>query len=470
MKKIFALVILQIGVAVYSFATVYLPAIYSNHMVLQQNSKVKIWGWSEVEEKISIKPSWDTTTYYAAGNSLAKWETAINTPKAGGVYTITVKGAYNEILIEDVLIGEVWLASGQSNMEMTMYWGMKYDEEVKNANSNTIRFFHVPKTAAAYPQEDVRAKWIVCTPEAMKNFSTVAYFFGKKLDEQLHVPIGLISAAWGGTPAEVWTPQDTVQNDKLLLEAASKLQPSKWWPVSAGYTYNAMIAPLTNFKIAGCIWYQGESNTGTASTYQQLFTAMISNWRNKFDNLFPFYFVQIAPYTYDNNNVCALLREAQTKSTALAKTGMVVTSDLVDNINDIHPKLKKEVGERLANYALADTYGKTGIAYKSPTYKSMQPVKNSIRILFNDVDKGFLVKGKTTTDFFISGPDKVFLPATIKIEGNSILVFNKQIPNPVAVRFGFSNTSMPNVFSAEGLPVNLFRTDNWDVDTNPLKK
>jgi len=470
MKKIFLLVVLQVALVMGSFATVYLPAIYSNHMVLQQNSKVTIWGWSEVEEKISIKPSWDTTTYYAAGNSLAKWATQINTPKAGGVYTITVKGAYNEIIIEDVLIGEVWLASGQSNMEMTIYWGMKYEEEIKNATTNTIRFFHIPKAAAAFPQEDVRAKWVVCTPEAMKNFSTVAYFFGKKLDEQLHVPVGLISAAWGGTPAEVWTPQDIVQNDKVLQEAANKLQPSKWWPVSPAYTYNAMIAPLANFKIAGTIWYQGESNTGTAATYQQLFTAMISSWRKQWANDFPFYFVQIAPYAYGDNNIAALLREAQTKSAALTKTGMVVTSDLVDNINDIHPKLKKEVGERLANYALGDTYGKTGIAYKSPVYKSMQVEKDKIRIRFYDVDKGFVIKGKAATDFYIAGPDKIFLPASIKIEGNTIVVFNKQIPNPVAVRFGFNNTAMPNLFSAAGLPVNLFRTDDWEVDTSPVKK
>lgn len=469
MKKIALLICLAL-LSICSFAKIFLPAVYSNHMVLQQQSKIKIWGWSEPAENITIKPSWDTTTYFTKATSGAKWETVINTPKAGGTFTITVKGNNNSIIIEDVLIGEVWLASGQSNMEMNINWGMKYDDEVKNAANNQIRFFYIPKSTSIFPLEDVRAEWVVCTAATMKNFSTAAYFFGKKINEQLNVPVGLISACWGGTPAEVWTPEDVVLNDKILKEAAAKLKTFDWWPSTPGYAYNAMIAPLTEFKIAGAIWYQGESNTETAATYQQLFTAMISAWRKKWNNDFPFYFVQIAPYSYGTNNICALLREAQTKSTALEKTGMVVTSDLVDNINDIHPKLKKEVGERLANYALADNYGKTNIAFKSPVYKTMQVEKNKIRISFSDAEKGLMLKGTTATDFFIAGADKNFLPAMVKIEGNTVIVFNKDIKAPVAVRFGFSNTAMPNLFSADGLPVNLFRTDDWDVDTSPVKK
>jgi len=470
MKKIFLLVLVQLVLTYSSFSKVFLPAVYSNHMVLQQNASVKIWGWSETEEKISVKPSWDTTTYYAIGSSLAKWETIINTPKAGGVYTITVKGAYNEIVIEDVLIGEVWLASGQSNMEMNVNWGLHYDEEVKNATNKNIRFFHIPKSSSAFPQEDVRAQWVVCTPDAMKGFSAAAYFFGKKINEQLNVPVGLISASWGGTPAEVWTPEDVIKNNAILMEAANKLKPSKWWPVLPAYSYNAMIAPLTSFKIAGAIWYQGESNTGTANTYQQLFTSMINAWRKKWTYDFPFYFVQIAPYNYGDNSIGVLLREAQTKSATNLKTGMVVISDLVDNVNDIHPKLKKEVGERLADYALADSYGKTNIVYKSPEYKSMIIDKNKITIVFNNADKGLMIKGKAATDFFIAGTDKQFWPAMVKIKDNTVIVWNETVKQPVAVRFGFSNNAMPNLFSTGGLPANLFRTDNWDVDTRPVKK
>jgi sialate O-acetylesterase len=453
------------------FAKVSLPAIWSNHMVLQQNTKVKIWGWSDPAEKISIKVGWDTTTYTVKATGMAKWETTIASPQnAGGTFTVTVSGSSNTIVIEDVLIGQVWLASGQSNMEMNINWGMKYEEEVKNAANNEIRFFQIPKTTAAFPMEDVKAQWVVCTPETMKNFSTAAYFFGKKVNEQLKVPVGLISSNWGGTPAEVWTPEDLVMNDPALKSAAAKINTAEWWPSVPGAAYNAMIAPLVNFPIAGVIWYQGESNTGTAASYQQLFTAMISSWRKKWNTELPFYFAQIAPYTYGNNNICALLREAQTKSTVLAKTGMIVTSDLVDNINDIHPKLKKEVGERLANYALADYYGKTGVAYKSPVYKSMQIEKNKIRISFSDTEKGLMIKGKTATDFFIAGADKNFLPAMVKIEGNTVVVWNKDINSPVAVRFAFSNTAMPNLFNSEGLPVNLFRTDDWEVNTDAVKK
>lgn len=453
-------------------AKIFLPAVYSNHMVLQQKKAVKIWGWSEVGEKITITTSWDTVTYIAEGDAYAKWVTLLSTPAAGGPYTITVKGPYNTIAIEDVLIGEVWLASGQSNMEMNTWWGLPYDAEVKNATNNQIRFFHIGRSSSPFPQEDVRAEWLVCSPEAMKGFSAAAYFFGKKINEQTTYPVGLISACWGGTPAEVWTPENIIRNDSVLNVAASKLTETKWWPVKPGYNYNATIAPLTNFKIAGAIWYQGESNTGAASTYQHLFTTMIKSWRQKWNDNFPFYFVQIAPFNYETSNVCALLREAQTKSLSLEKTAMVVTSDLVDNINDIHPKLKKEVGERLAHIALTNNYGIICKISNSPLYKSMQVEKDKIRINFTNASNGLMIKGKTATDFYIAGADKNFVPAQIKLDGNgsTIVVWAKEVKNPVAVRFGFSNTAMPNLFSKEGLPVNLFRTDDWEVETAPVKK
>lgn len=469
MKKLFTVaagIFLLSGAA----AKVFLPAVYSNHMVLQQNSRVKIWGWSEVGEKITITTSWSKDTSKATGNAYAKWETTISTPAAGTTGSITVKGDNNNIIIEDVLTGEVWLASGQSNMEMNVYWGLPYDDEVKNASNNQIRFFHIGRSSSPFQQEDVRAQWVVCTPDAMKGFSAAAYFFGKRLNEQLQVPVGLIGASWGGTPAEVWTPEDAIRNDSILNTAASKLTESQWWPVKPAYNYNAMIAPLTNFKIAGAIWYQGESNTKSAATYDRLLTTLIKNWRKKWNDDFPFYFVQIAPYNYETTNVCALLREAQTKVLALEKTGMVVTSDLVDNINDIHPKLKKEVGERLANLALAKNYGRAAMNRPSPMYQSMQVEKNKIRIFFSNAQTGLMQKGNGSGDFYIAGADKNFVPATIKIEANTVLVWAKEIKEPVAVRFGFSNTAMPGLFSKEGMPVNLFRTDDWEVETVPVKK
>ncbi|MFM7221861.1 MAG: sialate O-acetylesterase, partial [Bacteroidota bacterium] len=256
------------------------------------------------------------------------------------------------------------------------------------------------------------------------------------------------------------TPAELVYNDPDLRKAAEQLQPSQWWPHIRGEVYNAMIHPLTNFAIAGVIWYQGESNVGTHWGYRRLFTSMIESWRSAWNNRFPFYFVQIAPYAYGDTHInAAFLREAQTQAAAHPKTGMVVISDLVDNINDIHPNLKKEVAERLATYALGDTYGVAGLHYKSPQYASHTREKGAIRIHFHHVSTGLISKGGAPTDFQIAGSDGRFVPAKAIIEGKTVLVFSTEIKEPVDVRFGFTNTSMPNLFSAEGLPVNLFRTD-----------
>jgi sialate O-acetylesterase len=233
-----------------------------------------------------------------------------------------------------------------------------------------------------------------------------------------------------------------------------------------------MIYPIKNFRIAGAIWYQGESNVGTWSTYEPLLKTMISAWRKAFQTDLPFYLVQIAPFSgYGTDNYkSALLREAQTRMLSYPKTGMVVVSDLVDDIKDIHPKMKKEVGLRLADYALAETYGKAELPHKSPVYKSMKVEKNKIRISFDFADKGLVVKGEKPTEFFIAGQDQVFMPATARVDGSTVVVWNPKITNPVAVRFGFSNAAMPNLFSREGLPVNLFRTDDWPVQTSVASK
>ncbi len=448
-----------------------LPAIIGSHMVLQQNSQVKLWGWCGPNEKIKVSTTWDTTTYSCKGQSNAKWLLTINTPTAGGPFSITIQGD-NKIELQDVMIGEVWVCSGQSNMQMNYNWGLKqYTNEVENASNKRIRFFLVPQLTAPYPQEDTKAKWVVCSPDEMKQFSTAGYFFGKKLNEILNVPVGLIGASWGGTPAEVWTPNEVVDNDSTLLNAAKELHPSDGWPTNPGATYNAMIHPLVNYNITGTIWYQGESNVGTNKTYQSLFTQMIGAWRKAWQKEFPFYFVQIAPYAgYGNNDGAALLREAQTKSTTYPKTGMIVTTDLVDNVNDIHPKFKREVGERLANYALADTYGQQNIFYKSPVYKNMVIENNKIIISFENAPNGLMSKDSLPSKFYIAGLGKIFVKANAKIVGNTVVVSAKEVKKPVAVRFGFTDSDMPNLFSKEGLPVNTFRTDDWDVLTISTEK
>lgn len=466
MKKIVLPCLLLLSISL--SAQLRLPAILGDHMVLQQNSTAKIWGWCDVGEKIKLKTGWDTTTYEVTGTPDANWSIGIKTPGAGGPYKISIQGN-TTIVIDDVLIGEVWLCSGQSNMEMSASWSglKKFDADVAAANNKNIRFFQIPHTTAAFPQNDVEAKWVVCNPEDMRRFSLAGYFFGKQLNEELGYPVGLINSSWGGTPAEVWTPQDAIEANATISKAASQLKKVPWGPIHAGYAYNAMIYPLINFPIAGSIWYQGEANVSAAATYNTLFAAMIQSWRKDWNKEFPFYYVQIAPYSgygADNEN-SALLREAQTKTLSVPNTGMVITSDLVDNIKDIHPQMKKEVGLRLANYALAQTYGKKDRAYKSPTYQNMKVEKGKIRLFFNDADKGLVTKDGGPTEFYIAGEDKIFVPATAKIEGNTVLVWNKSIKNPVAVRFGFTNAAMPNLFSKEGLPVNSFRTDDWEVHT-----
>ena len=445
-----------------TFADVRLPAIISNHMVLQQNTTVKIWGWADPAEKISVSTSWDTATITAITASSAKWNLLLKTPAAGGPYTITIK-ANNTIVLEDVLIGEVWDCSGQSNMEMHFNWGIKeYANDADNATNKQIHFFHIPKSTAEQPQDDTKGNWVVCNPVDMKRFSLVGYFFGQQLQQILNVPVGLINASWGGTPAEVWTPKEAIEKEMVLHDAATKLEPKDWWPITPGYCYNAMINPITDYSIAGVIWYQGEANVSAASTYQFLFTTMINSWRKAWHKQLPFYFVQLAPFSGYGGISGALLREAQTKTLSVPNTGMVVIHDLVTDVKDIHPHNKKDVGLRLANYALAVTYGKKQIAYKSPMYKSMSIEKDKIRINFTDADNGLISKGTTLTDFYIAGADKNFLPAIAVIKGNTILAGNKNIQQPVAVRFGFTNAAMPDLFSKEGLPVNIFRTDEWD--------
>lgn len=441
-------------------AAVRLPSIIGSHMVLQQKSKVKLWGWSAPAENITISVSWDTTQYKVTASRGARWVTEIKTPAAGGPYTIKIK-ASNEILLEDVLIGEVWLCGGQSNMEWGGDQGLPQSrEEAPNATNTQIRFFYVPKSTSATLQDDVTARWVVCSPQEMIHFSAIGYFFGKQVNQATGFPVGLINSNWGGTPAEVWTPELVVANDPDLRFAAEKLSPAAWWPHIRGEAYNAMIYPLTNFRIAGALWYQGESNVTTHYAYKRLFTSMIDSWRKAWGNEFPFYYVQIAPYTYGDNHINgAFLREAQTLSASFPKTGMVVISDLVDNIKDIHPKLKKEVAARLANYALGETYGVKGLHYKSPVYASHAVENGTIRVSFDNVPTTLVSKGGEPGDFMIAGADGRFVPAKARIEGKTVVVSSREIKEPVDVRFGFTNTAMPNLFSAEGLPVNLFRTD-----------
>lgn len=455
-----------------SYANVRLPAVIADNMVLQQHSSARLWGWSEPEEKIYITTSWDDHTDSAKGSRDGKWLMAVATPAAGGPYTIRIRGQ-NTIELKGVLIGEVWVCSGQSNMEMSGSWGLPdVSSELASCANNNIRFFHIPKTTALYPQDDCKAGWVVCDSNELKSFSAAAYFFGKKLNQQLHVPVGLIEAAWGGTAAEVWTPAELVERDTVLQAAAALIKPTFSWPHVPGYCYNGMIAPVTNFTIAGLLWYQGESNTGTAASYSQLLSTMIASWRQAWKMPLPFYFVQIAPFAYSaKEEDAALLREQQASVQRLENTGMVVISDITGDTNDIHPKNKHDVGYRLANWALSETYHMKGIVYRSPVYRGMEMKGGKVVLSFDDAAAGLRIDGSVAAGrgigegvvraLYVAGEDRIFYPAEGKIEGSRLTVSSGMVKKPVAVRYQYSNAGVGNIFSKEGLPLAPFRTDKW---------
>jgi sialate O-acetylesterase len=448
------------------FATIRLPPIMSNNMVLQQNSQATLWGWSDPSERFTISCSWKTAVDSVTAFNSGKWKIKIGTPAAGGPYSITIKGRTTTIILENILIGEVWICSGQSNMEMSNTQQIK--DELPNSRNDNIHFFTVAKATSEYPQEFADGKWVSCNEETLRRFSAAGYFFGKKLQQELNVPIGLIQSAWSGTPVELWEPNDVIQGDPAMKEAATRIKDVTYRPNKPGLIYNAMIYPISNYTIAGTIWYQGEGNTPRAYAYEKMFTGMIGAWRKQFEQDFPFYYVQIAPYaSYETPYEAALLMEQQARALSYPKTGMVVITDLVDNIKSQHPLNKLDVGLRLANIALAEIYKKNIAApvYKNPMFKRMEVSKGKIHLFFDNAPNGFIVKGDgKPTEFLVAGSDQTFLPADVEIHKDRIIVSNKQISKPVAVRFSFSNIGMSNVFNKEGLPVAPFRTDDWEVN------
>lgn len=439
-----------------AFANVTLPNVFSDHMVLQRNADVTFWGFANPEEEVVITPSWNNQSYKIKTNNQAKWEIKIPTPKEGGPYSILIKG-YNEILLKNILIGEVWICSGQSNMEMNASWGIiNGDEAVKNATNPNIRFFNVPKLTATKPQNNLSGIWTECTPETMKYFSAVAYFFAKGLQEDLkNVPIGLISSNWGGTPAEIWTPEEVIQNNPVLLETAKTRKQESYGPNQPGRAFNAMIYPLTQYKIAGVIWYQGESNVGS-EVYDQTFSAMITSWRKLWKTDFPFYYVQIAPYNYGENHFSGvIIRDAQRKVlNEISNVGMVVTSD-ISPIDDIHPKDKKSVGVRLANLALANTYKTNTNLVNGPLYKSIKMEKNKVIVTFNYAD-GLYFKNKKSNQFETAAADGVFYQAKATIKKNTIILESDKVKKPVEVRFAWKNNDQSALFNKANLPASSF--------------
>ena len=641
-----------------------IPSIFSDNMVLQRNTDVSFWGKTEPNMEIIINASWGESSNTTV-NGDGSWITKIKTPDAGGPYNVTLQIGDSIIIYKNVLIGEVWLCSGQSNMEMPVEgWAanpiLNSKEEIAKADYPNIRLFTVARAISNKEEFNCKGQWEECSPKTVTTFSATAYFFGKKLYDELHIPIGLIHSSWGGTPIEAWTgakflgkekdfqkvlediknsgpdiekynqwllthsvidiskktediwknlefndsecseinypdsnwkvmdlprywestnvgnfdgviwfrkeiqippnwigknlklelgpiddmdktfvngvlvgsheevgfydvdrvynvPGDAVLPNKLVIavrvvdnqggggiwgaKEKLKIYPSgsneeislssewKYLPVAeyreqkfyvfgtkgndfnerpivklalTPYTptllFNAMINPLIPYSLKGVIWYQGEANTDNPEAYTSLFPLMIENWRERWNNQFPFYYVQIAPYNYGEQTHSEELREAQLKTLSVPNTGMAVTLD-IGNPNSIHPANKEDVGDRLARWALAKNYN-TNVPYSGPLYKSMKVEGNKIILSFDYAKNGLVIKNGEN-NFLIAGKDKVFKKATVKIDNDKLIISNEEIKNPVAVRYCFTNTSEATLFNKNDLPASSFRTDNW---------
>ena len=439
-------------------AEIVVPTIFSDNMVLQRNTDVFIYGWANPNEEFTLYTSWNDEMKNVKAGTDAKWRVQMSTPAAGGPYSIQLKGMANDITLNNVLIGEVWLCSGQSNMEWSANAGIdNKDVEIANAHYPNIRLFTVAKRASAYPQEDVFGNWEVTTPETMANFSAVAYFFAKKLQEELNIPIGLIDASWGASCAEVWTPKVVFDEYPELAEAHGLIKPNQWVTIEKSVLYNGMIAPLTDFQIGGVLWYQGESNTGNAETYQKLFSAMIRAWRTKWDTDLPFYYAQIAPFKYGRTYAGGVVRDQQRRTLELENTGMAMTSDIC-TIEDIHPQNKQDVGLRLANIALKEHFQTLGQEVYGPSIKTAITDGSQMSLTFDHNDGLYLKEGNSDL-FELRDEQGNWHVAKAKLKSKGIVLQTKAVKEPQAVRFAWKSTDISNLFNAAGLPASTFKVE-----------
>jgi len=635
MNRLLALMFALVSVS--SVAAVKLPALFTDNMVLQRETNAAVWGWAQPRAGITVTGSWGAGAK-ATANADGKWLTHIKTPKAGGPYQLIIVTPEGTIILKNVMIGEVWVCSGQSNMEWPLSATRGGPAEAAAANYPNIRLFTVARRAEGTRQNDSFGWWQPCTPQSVPGFSAVAYYFGRKLYQSLKMPIGLIHTSWGGTEVELWTsdaalrrvpelgatlakndqaekdfkatyaaytksvlaldpgwpawtvatmndsewkttdapkvwsgselsavdgavyyradfmapeswagkaavlelgqiddedvtfvngrqvgantnyaadrkytvPAGVIHSGKntitvrvldtggeggmsaastsMLVRAGAETAPLVNWRYKLAFElkslpappqpnfrphstlYNGMIYPLLPFSIRGAIWYQGESNVGRAYQYRTSFPNMIKNWREDWGlGDFPFYYVQIAPFSGYQGAMSAELREAQTMTLATRNTGMAVVTDLVDNLGDIHPVLKEQVGERLALWALAKDYGQRNQVFSGPLYDGVNFAGSKVSLRFKYVANGLVARGGDLAGFTIAGVDKKFYPAEAKIVGNEIVVSSPSVPLPMAVRYGWSDAPVLNLFNTAGLPATPFRTDTWPGVTDGVK-
>ena len=498
LSKRLLVVVSLVAAAQFSRADVVLHGLFSDHMVLQANAKVPIWGWADDGEEVTVQFR-DQVVKTVAKNG--RWMVELRKLKPVGPNPLKVTGK-NSITLHDVLVGEVWVASGQSNMEWSMRLSHEPEKEIAKTENSMVRLYTVPKLKAGRPTNNVNASWVECKPSTTSNFSAVAYYFARDLQKALGVPVGIIHTSWGGSPAEVWMSEEVLAGNpeykKDIIEAynaqrerhetalakfekeqaeakqrgasATGRRPNAPWKPSE--LYNGMIAPLLPYAIAGAIWYQGESNAGRAWQYRTLFADMIRNWRRDWgQGNFPFLEVQLAPFMavkdQPGDSNWAELREAQLLATkALPKVGMAVITDVGDP-KDIHPKRKEPVGARLALQARAIAYGHD-IVYSGPVYKNMK-VKNGQAVLtFEHAGSGLEARDGELKGFAIAGEDRRWVWAKAEIEGkNKIVVSSPDVPKPVAVRYGWADYPVVNLWNKDGLPATPFRTDDFPLTTAP---
>lgn len=466
-------------------AKVTLPAVLGDNMVLQRNTDANIWGKAKPGATIKVNPSWDNKTYKAKADNDGNWTTTIATGDAGGPYTITINDG-DKVVLDNILLGEVWICSGQSNMEMMVHGFMHQPVEgaldaiLDAPNHPDMRFFTVERASLDSPADDCKGVWQESTTDVVADFSACAYFFGHLLNQILGVPVGLISTNWGGSTIETWIDSETFDGIKDIDIAHSRSmdQPNS----QIARLYNGMIHPIAGYTAKGFIWYQGESNRGHHDDYVKLQTALINSWREKWGNTeMPFYMVQLAPYNYEGAEKMSLplMVEAQYKvAENVDKVGIAATTD-IGNPTCIHPQRKKEVGQRLAFLALQNDYSIKGLPQPAPTYKSMTVNGNKATLEFNNLlfvhdwwDGNSFHSYHDTSyirplGFEIAGEDKVFYPATASFGHgvNTIELYSDKVAKPIAVRYYFHNyVPDANVKTCLGQPLVPFRTDNWDVN------
>ena len=454
-----------------------LPAIFSSHMVLQQGLNDRVWGLADPDEEVTVEIAGQRKTAKAGADG--KWSVMLDPLAAGGPHAMTVKGR-NGIRLEDILVGEVWICSGQSNMQWDVQLSNDPDLEALSAKFPNIRLISVPQVGTQEPQFTFNGQWDVCTPDTVKNFSAVGYFFGRQLHQTLCVPIGLIDDAWGGSACEAW-----IRRDILAADERYKPLMARWDDIEKRYPndkaalegqmrgnsrpaniYNGVLKPTIGYGIRGAIWYQGETNAGRAYQYRELFPLMISSWRQEWGiGDFPFYWVQLADFQSEksepSDSAWAELREAQTMAMRLPNTGEAVIIDLGED-KDIHPRNKQDVAKRLARWALARDYG-VNVPHHSPRYKSMEKSDGKLVLTVD-----FASPGLKTFDvnevrgFAIAGEDKKFVRAQAKIIApDKVEVWSDAVKEPVAVRYAWADNPVCNVYGQNGLPLTPFRTDDW---------